>query len=129
MTNGEHVMTVGFDRLQAPPDRAATLIAGAPVEDECHAGHDGRSARYSTPRPLPQSGSDTVRLSYSYRGDVANNDNKGWSLYGAPWSQPVATGRKWSGRRHAGRTDKAPKAGAPSGELLRDLCRMDRCLD
>jgi hypothetical protein len=26
--------------------------------------------------------------------DVARSGNKGWSLYGAPWSQPVATGRK-----------------------------------
>ncbi len=25
---------------------------------------------------------------------VARGDNGGWSLYGAPWSQPVATGRK-----------------------------------
>ena len=30
-------------------------------------------------------------------GDVARNDNKGWSLYGAPWLQPVATGRKSPG--------------------------------
>jgi hypothetical protein len=25
-------------------------------------------------------------------------DNRGWSLYGAPWLQPVAKGGKWSGR-------------------------------
>jgi hypothetical protein len=27
---------------------------------------------------------------------VARADNEGWSVYGAPRSQPVATGRKWN---------------------------------
>jgi hypothetical protein len=30
---------------------------------------------------------------------VVFSDYKGWSLYGAPWSQPVATGGKWEGPR------------------------------
>jgi len=33
-------------------------------------------------------------------GDVASIDNEGWSLYGAPWLQPVATGRKSDGLKN-----------------------------
>src|SRR6266508_2158764 len=29
-----------------------------------------------------------------FRRDVANTDNRGWSLYGAPWLQPVALSGK-----------------------------------
>jgi hypothetical protein len=32
-------------------------------------------------------------------GSVATTDNRLWSLYGAPWLQPVATDRKWDPRR------------------------------
>jgi hypothetical protein len=34
------------------------------------------------------------RMTRFRRRDVANVDNRRWSLYGAPWLQPVATGRK-----------------------------------
>ena len=32
---------------------------------------------------------------------VANTDNRGWSLYGAPWLQPMAAGGKWRRPLHA----------------------------
>jgi hypothetical protein len=38
---------------------------------------------------------------------VASSDNDGWSLYGAPWLQPVATGRK-SSRRGSCRNKPKP---------------------
>jgi hypothetical protein len=31
---------------------------------------------------------------------VANTDNGGWSLYGAPWLQPVAISGKSRGRKN-----------------------------
>src|SRR5262245_21613480 len=34
------------------------------------------------------------RASATYRVVVVKRDYEGWSLYGAPWLQPVATGRK-----------------------------------
>jgi hypothetical protein len=46
--------------------------------------------------------------SSGWRGDgyVASKDNKRWSLYGAPWLQPVAIGRKWRQRETAETSEK-----------------------
>jgi hypothetical protein len=45
--------------------------------------------------------------SFSAGAAVASSDNDEWSLYGAPWLQPVATGRK-SPRRENGRIRLKP---------------------
>src|SRR5213596_3221152 len=41
-----------------------------------------------------------VGCSFSAGAAVALSDNEEWSLYGAPWLQPVATGRKSDGLRN-----------------------------
>jgi hypothetical protein len=57
----------------------------------------------------------TIRLSRG--GNVASSDNEVWSLYGAPWLQPVATGRKWSTRENR---EINPKTVAVSCDQLRE---------
>jgi hypothetical protein len=42
----------------------------------------------------PTSSASSPRAASSSR-NVANADNHVWSLYRAPWLQPVATSRKW----------------------------------
>ncbi len=60
-------------------------------------------------------GGKTTRPGHGY---VANADNKGWSLYGAPWLQPVATGRK-SLTRENGENKRKPLRPAAT-DCLRD---------
>jgi hypothetical protein len=50
---------------------------------------------------------------------VANFDNERWSLYGAPWLQPVATARK-SPRRESREFEPKPLPSVATG------CRLDR---
>src|SRR5206468_7740967 len=63
----------------------------------------------SRPRePAKPRARDDARLR---RGTVANADNRGWSLYGAPWLQPVAISGK---SRERGRAENKPKPLPPA---------------
>src|SRR5688572_1008590 len=50
-------------------------------------------------------------------------DNEGWSLYGAPWLQPVATGGKWRGREDRSNRRK-PLPWVATGCLSRSMVRV-----
>jgi hypothetical protein len=67
--------------------------------------------------------SPTVRRPLHTRGRlscvVASADNTGWSLYGAPWLQPVAIGRKWDGTKNG--SDKRKRL-----PWVATNCRADR---
>src|SRR5919204_6764588 len=51
--------------------------------------------------------------------DVSSRDNKGWSLYGAPWLQPMAIGGK-SGCAESRRNKRKPLPWVATG------CRLER---
>ena len=62
-----------------------------------------RSERHERHRPLHGQGSPSAPAAASaapglMAAGVASSDNEEWSLYGAPWLQPVATSGKWRGR-------------------------------
>jgi len=60
----------------------------------------GRAAQFKS-SDSAQTGNEYTRLArLSSRRDVANSDNKLWSLYGAQRSQPVATGGKCDGSKN-----------------------------
>jgi hypothetical protein len=71
-----------------------------------------RGRRRPSPSAKPSTGrtsshSAWCRCAFLLRPVVAVRDNEGWSLYGAPWLQPVATGRK-SNRRRSRRNKPKP---------------------
>ena len=75
---------------------------------------------HRSPRELPRA-SFVLRQSLMalVRCCVARTDNKSWSLYGAPWLQPVATGGK-SDRRGSGENKREPLPSVATG------CRSER---
>src|SRR6266567_4690625 len=54
-----------------------------------------------------------------FRRTVSRADNKGWSLYGAPWLQPVATGSKCASPENG---SNKPKPSPP----VATSCRSER---
>ena len=56
------------------------------------------------------------------RTDVAKAGNEGWSLYGAPWSQPVAIHGKSTGRK-SGENKPNPLRLVATGCLRRFMVR------
>ena len=46
----------------------------------------------------PKAKGSRMRISRSERSEFASTDDKRWSLYGAPWLQPVASNGKFPGR-------------------------------
>ena len=65
-----------------------------------HAGGRTRScALIAIDRLSSRGGHAAASAAPGLRADVvASSDNEEWSLYGAPWMQPVATSGKWRGR-------------------------------
>src|SRR6266508_4334121 len=55
----------------------------------------GTPGTWQRPRPRREIGAAPPIDNYT---DVFSTDNKGWSLYGAPWLQPAATGSKSEAR-------------------------------
>src|SRR5919204_3020885 len=72
-------------------------MVGASAGSSIRSAMSGRSASPSEPgREYGWRAKTSAEQHY-----VAKSGNKGWSLYGAPWLQPVATGRKSAGPQKA----------------------------
>jgi hypothetical protein len=67
----------------------------------------GRRARHRRRRQNAPSGTPRTPEAAPASRDVARAENKGWSLYGAQWAQPVATGGK-SQRRETAEASQEP---------------------
>jgi hypothetical protein len=64
-----------------------------------------------------------VGCSFSAGAAVALSDNEEWSLYGAPWLQPVATGRKSLARENGSIKPRPLPPAAASCRLKRMVRR------
>jgi hypothetical protein len=122
-----HVLSMGRSPTRkagvatAPPSRQGLIHAGAKTADgRRRARPDPRLEQPSSASPTSRSGSPsdsqppgsprilTTRVTEPHScSHVATAGNRGWSLYGAPWLQPVAISGKRVGAEN-GRNKRKP---------------------
>ena len=108
----------GYGHLQAPPHQDAWDAIG--YRPRRNRGRSSWSAPGLLPRAEASLASRAASRTSPSADNVANPDNKGWSLYGAPWLQLVAVSGK-SDRRGSRPNKRNPLPPAATGCLRRSM--------